>query len=69
MHEILEYIYDLLPSNKKQRNNGWIYFNAPCCILTENPDKKHRGNALFTDDSFTYNCFNCHYSFIKERFI
>ena len=61
MHEILEYIYDLLPSNKKQRNSGWIYFDAPCCVLTENADTKHRGNALFTDDSFTYNCFNCHY--------
>ena len=61
MHEILEYIYDLLPSNKKQRSNGWEYFNAPCCILTENQDTKKRGNALFSEDSFTYNCFNCHY--------
>ena len=61
MHEILEYIYDLLPSNKKQRSNGWEYFNAPCCILTENQDTKKRGNAMFSEDSFTYNCFNCHY--------
>ena len=52
MHEILEYIYDLLPSNKKQRSNGWEYFNAHCCILTENQDTKKRGNALFSEDSF-----------------
>lgn len=61
MHEILEYIYDLLPSNKRHRSNGWEYFNAPCCILTENQDTKKRGNAMFSEDSFTYNCFNCHY--------
>lgn len=40
MHEILEYIYDLLPGDKQQRNTGWIYFNCPCCYHTENSDKK-----------------------------
>lgn len=59
MHQILEYINDLLPSDKKQRNNGWIYFNCPSCHHTEQPDKKHRGNILFTSEGFIYSCFNC----------
>lgn len=60
MHPILQYIYDLLPVDKKQRNNGWIYFNAPCCVnFGEKPDTKHRGNIIFTDDGFIYSCFNC----------
>lgn len=61
MHQILEKIYDMLPLNKKKRNNGWIYFNCPVCFLTENPDTKHRGNIIFNDDSCSYNCFNCKY--------
>lgn len=59
MNDILETIYNLLPSDKKQRNNGWIFFNCPSCYHTENPDTKHRGNILFTDDGFVYQCFNC----------
>lgn len=65
MHPILEYIYNLLPPDKKQRNNGWIYFNAQGCCENyghENADSKHRGNIYFTDDGFVYSCFNCHYS-------
>lgn len=61
MHEILEYIYDLLPTDKKQRSNGWIYFNCPMCKFSENDDTKHRGNILFTEDGFIYQCFNCKY--------
>lgn len=59
MHEILEYIYDLLPAEKKQRSNGWVYFNCPCCYHSENSDTKKRGNILFTEDGFVYQCFNC----------
>lgn len=59
MHPILEKIYDILPPDKKQRNNGWIFFSCPVCFLTENPDTKHRGNIIFNDDSCSYNCFNC----------
>lgn len=59
MHPILETIYNILPPDKKQRNNKWIYFNCPCCYHTENPDTKHRGNILFSEDSFVYQCFNC----------
>lgn len=59
MHPILETIYNILPPDKKQRNNGWIYFNCPSCYHTENPDTKHRGNILFLEDGFVYQCFNC----------
>lgn len=65
MNKILEYIYNLLPADKKQRNNGWIYFNAQGCCENyghEHSDTKHRGNILFTDDGFVYSCFNCHYA-------
>lgn len=65
MHPILEKIYELLPLDKKQRNSGWIYFNAKGCCENyghEFQDKKHRGNIIFTDNGFTYNCFNCHFS-------
>lgn len=81
MHEIIEYIYDLLPADKKHRGNGWTYFNCPMCKYTENSDTKHRGNILIFDDGFVYQCFNCKfkcgfhvgqylskncYSFLKE---
>lgn len=65
MHPILEKIYELLPLDKKQRNSGWIYFNAKGCCENyghEFQDKKHRGNIIFTDNGFTYNCFNCHFT-------
>ena len=81
MHEIIEFIYDLLPGDKKHRGNGWTYFNCPMCKYTEMPDGKHRGNILLFDDGFVYQCFNCKfkcgfhlgqyfsrncYSFLKE---
>lgn len=71
MHQILETIYNLLPADKKQRNNGWIYFNCPSCYHTENPDTKHRGNIIFNEDSCSYNCFNCktHWSFYLGQYM
>ena len=62
MHPILETIYNMLPVDKRQRNNGWIFFNCPSCYHTENPDSKHRGNIIFSDDSFAYQCFNCKFT-------
>jgi hypothetical protein len=81
MNEIMDFIYDLLPADRKQRGNGWTYFNCPMCKYTEMPDSKHRGNILLFDDGFVYQCFNCKfkcgfrvgqylskkcYSFLKE---
>lgn len=59
MHPILQYIYDLLPVDKRQRGNGWIYMNCWMCQFYEKPDSKHRGNIIFSDDGFIYQCFNC----------
>lgn len=61
MGEILDFIYDMLPPDKKQRGNGWTYCNCPMCKFTERPDHKHRGNILFFGDGFVYQCFNCKY--------
>ncbi len=62
MHPILEYIYDLLPPDKKQKANGEISFNGVCCYRSEKPDTKKRGGVKFFDDGFVYNCFNCKFS-------
>ena len=46
---------------KKTTPNGWVSFNAPCCIHNgENADTKKRGGLKRTDDNgTTYHCFNC----------
>lgn len=62
MHPILDYIYELLPPDKKQKANGEISFNGPCCYHVEKPDTKHRGGLKFTENGFVYNCFNCKFS-------
>ena len=62
MHPILEYIYDLLPIDKKQKSNGEVSFNGVCCYRTEKPDTKKRGGVKFMEDGFVYNCFNCRFS-------
>lgn len=62
MHPILEYIYNLLPPDKKQKANGEISFNGVCCYRSEKPDTKKRGGVKFFDDGFVYNCFNCKFS-------
>ena len=59
MHPILEYIYNLLPPDRKMKSNGDVVFNGVCCWRTERPDTKHRAGMKFSDDGFVYNCFNC----------
>lgn len=66
MNTFQQYIYNLLPPDKKQRRNGWIHFNSVCChnYGGEKPDRKSRGNIIFSDDgNISFNCFNCHYHF------
>lgn len=52
-----------LAPNRKQTPNGWISFNAPCCVHRgENRDTKKRGGIKMIDTGgVTYNCFNCGY--------
>lgn len=57
-------VYDELVSlipRKKRSPNGWISFNAPCCIYNgESRDTKGRGGIVQTeDDGVSYHCFNC----------
>lgn len=57
-------VYDellaLLP-RRKLSPNGWVSFNAPCCIHNgESRDTKRRGGIIKTnDDGVSYHCFNC----------
>lgn len=57
-------ILSFLPTKKKLTPAGWWSFNAVCCHHNgEKPDKRGRGGIkIATDGSFTYSCFNCHYT-------
>ena len=60
MNEVQAAIQSLLPPNRKLTTGGWISFNAACCHNRgDRPDSKKRGGVLFTDEGFTYHCFNC----------
>lgn len=59
MNKVQEFILNILPIETKQRNNGWYFFNCPCCYHTEMADQKKRGNILFDGDNIIYQCFNC----------
>ena len=60
MNQIQAALQALLPPNRKLTTGGWISFNAVCCHNRgDRPDTKKRGGVLFTDEGFTYHCFNC----------
>jgi len=60
MNQIQAAIHTLLPGNRKLTSGGWISFNAVCCHHRGNrADTKKRGGVLFTDEGFTFHCFNC----------
>ena len=60
MNELQAVLSTVLPPNRKVTSGGWISFNAVCCHNRGNrPDTKKRGGVLFTDEGFTYHCFNC----------
>lgn len=60
MNQIQAALQALLPPNRKLTSGGWISFNAVCCHNRgDRPDSKKRGGVLFTDEGFTYHCFNC----------
>lgn len=54
-------VLSLLPSGRKSSVNGWISFNAPCCIHNgESADTRGRGGInADADGSVGYHCFNC----------
>jgi hypothetical protein len=60
MNELQAALQNLLPPNRKLTSGGWVSFNAVCCHHRgDRPDTKKRGGVLFTDEGFTYHCFNC----------
>ena len=60
MNELQAALSTVLPPNRKVTSGGWVSFNAVCCHHRgDRPDTKKRGGVLFTDEGFTYHCFNC----------
>jgi len=57
---VYDELLSLLP-RKKQAPNGWVSFDAPCCVHNgESRDIKRRGGLIRTDDQgASYHCFNC----------
>lgn len=63
-------ILQFLPAKRKQTASGWISFNAPCCSHHgQRSDRRQRGGIKFTDQNWSYHCFNCGFkaSFIIGR--
>ena len=70
LDSIAHSVLQLLPARKKAGQNGWISFNAPCCIHNgESADTRSRGGIKATNGQISYHCFNCSYtsSFIPGR--
>ena len=66
MLDILQY----LPAKRKPSPQGWLSFNAICCIHNGNSqDRRGRGGIKATDQGWSYHCFNCSYtaSFVLGR--
>ncbi len=61
---VYQLVQDHLPGNRKSNAKGWQSFDAVCCHHRgHNPDKRTRGNVLFsTDGSIVYNSYNCNFS-------
>lgn len=55
-------ILSIIPGRKKQTQSGWYSFNAPCCINRgHNADKRNRGGLIFSENNWSYHCFNCRF--------
>lgn len=70
LDSIQQTVLQLLPARRKTGQNGWISFNAPCCIHNgESADTRGRGGVKTNNGQISYHCFNCGYttSFIPGR--
>ncbi len=58
---VQDYTLNLLPSNRKRSQSGWLSFNAVCCHHNgENPDTRGRGGIITNPDGgVSWHCFNC----------
>ncbi|CAB4133307.1 DNA primase [uncultured Caudovirales phage] len=55
-------VLQLLPPKRKTGQNGWISFNAPCCVYNgETQDNRNRGGIKTDTGRVSYHCFNCGY--------
>ncbi len=55
-------VEQLLPRKRKTTSGGWVSFDAVCCHHNgESKDKRGRGGIVFSDEGFSYHCFNCNY--------
>lgn len=70
LESIQQQVLQLLPARRKTGQNGWISFNAPCCVHNkESADTRGRGGIKTNNGQLSYHCFNCGYttSFIPGR--
>ena len=70
MNDFQQYIFTLLPANKKSGASGWTRFNCPCCKSVQHEtrsDTRSRGGILFGENQTVYNCFNCKFAWVAEN--
>ena len=70
LESIQQSVLQLLPVRRKNGQNGWISFNAVCCIQNgETADTRGRGGIKTNNGQISYHCFNCGFttSFIPGR--
>lgn len=70
LDSIQQSVLQLLPARRKTGQNGWISFNAPCCVHNgESADTRGRGGVKTNNGQISYHCFNCGFktSFIPGR--
>lgn len=70
LESIQQNVLQLLPARRKTGQNGWISFNAVCCIHNgESADTRGRGGIKTNNGQISYHCFNCGYttSFVPGR--
>jgi 5S rRNA maturation endonuclease (ribonuclease M5) len=70
LDSIQQSVLQLLPARRKQGQNGWISFNAVCCIHNgETADTRGRGGITTNAGTVSYHCFNCQYkaSYVPGR--
>jgi hypothetical protein len=59
---IQQTVLQLLPARRKTGQNGWISFNAPCCVHNgETADTRGRGGLKTDAGRVSYHCFNCQF--------
>ena len=62
LDSIQQSVLQLLPARKKTGQNGWISFNAPCCVHNgESADTRSRGGLKTDNGRVSFHCFNCQF--------